>query len=76
MSKIKKCAECQEDIEWNEDVIIGENGKVYHGECVDIYPTGFSLHNSDGEYLTFAEEPEMSAVCVLDLGEYIDVEDE
>lgn len=72
---IKRCPECNEEIVWNDDIFIGEDGEVYHATCVTAYPNGFTLFSLDGNCLTVTEDIDSMAVCVLDSGEYIDDEE-
>lgn len=34
---MKKCPECLEIFEWNEEVVIIED-EAYHNRCVELYP--------------------------------------
>lgn len=73
---IKQCPECKEEVKWDDDVFIGDNGEAYHKECVTAYPIGYSLFSLDGDYLAQSEDTDMLAVCVLNNGEYLDEEED
>lgn len=73
---IKKCAECREEIAWDDNIFVGEDGEAYHAECVTAYPTGYSLFGLSGDYITQSEDMEDMAICLLDHGEYVDDEED
>lgn len=72
MSKVLKCAECGEEIVWNEYILRTEDGEVYHDSCVTTYPIGYSIHSLDGDYLATSDDTEETAFIILSPGEYID----
>lgn len=72
---IKRCPECNEEIVWNDDIFIGEDGEVYHATCVTAYPNGFTLFGLDGDFITNSDDSEDMAISVLDSGEYVDDEE-
>ncbi|MGM7635653.1 hypothetical protein [Bacillus sp. Hm123] len=41
-----KCMACEDKLKWNDDVII-VNEKLYHTDCVTLYPTGFMAFIDD-----------------------------
>ena len=69
---IKRCPECKEEIMWNDDIFIGEDGNGYHKECVTAYPIGYTLFGLDGDFITNSDDSENMAISVLELGEYND----
>jgi hypothetical protein len=37
---MNKCEACEDSFEWNDNVII-INDKLFHKDCVTLYPTGY-----------------------------------
>lgn len=42
----KECNACSEHFTYTDDVIL-VNGKIYHRDCVILYPTGFVVFLDD-----------------------------
>ncbi|TCI99959.1 hypothetical protein [Cytobacillus praedii] len=37
---MSKCVSCEDEFLWNDTVIIVDD-KLYHKDCLELYPTGF-----------------------------------
>lgn len=69
---MKKCSNCGEIFEWNNDVIVAEDGmytNYFHEECVTLYPTGYVAY-VDGDYLGEVNSEADMAFSVFEPGDY------
>jgi len=69
---VKKCDECSETFNWNDDVVNVEN-RYFHRKCVDIVPVGYVAY-VDGEFLGEVEYEDM-ACLILNDGDYVEGEE-
>lgn len=63
----KCCDACDDKFNWDDDVVI-VNEKLYHKDCVTLYPTGFVAYIDD-EFLgeTENEDGQMAFEIIDDL---------
>lgn len=73
MSKIKLCEACSETFLWDDDVIIIDD-KVYHKDCVSLYPTGYVAFIDDNFLGETENDDGGMAFDWLEKGEYEDDE--
>ncbi|KQL17664.1 hypothetical protein [Cytobacillus solani] len=64
---MSKCASCEDEFVWNDDVIIVEDN-LYHKDCVTLYPTGYVAFIDD-EFLgeTENDDGQMAYEIIDDL---------
>ncbi len=73
MSELVKCGACGEVFGWDEHVV-KTGDRVFHDECVELYPIGYFIMLDDEPIGESENEPGQEAYEILEEGQYIDME--
>ncbi len=73
---MKKCDECHETFEWDDDVIsIEDEDRLYHRECVHVFPIAYGVNTISDDWIGETEhEDGVMAFELLQKGEYLESE--
>lgn len=69
---MRKCVSCGEHVEKYDNIIITDDGEVYHEECCDIYSMGYAIY-SNGCFVGETGDKAMKAWFLLGEDEYEEV---